>query len=362
MATGKRYIGLDLGKRSMEVAMVWDEKNKIERRSYKTTSQDKVRFIERLKETDIIGLETGNSAFYLAKMILDKVGCKVHILNAGKLHVIFESMKKTDKEDAVRIAKFIQRTPEEELPTVKLPSDEELHQRSSVTEQERISRMRTKSINALHNLFWNQGLTDLKRKDFHNAQLRRDNVPLLPKNYRIQAQRLIEQIELFENQLKSIEQEQLEMLASNKEESAIIMSIPGMGPKTTLAIQAYLGKMDRFSSGRQVAYFVGLVPRIDRSGQQNHYGSITKQGPKQVRRLLNQAAWAAIRSKDGINFTRFFLSIKARRGTRRAIVAVARKMLEILFAMFRSNTLYNPGEAAENRVKRKFKMYKIIPA
>ena len=103
---------------------------------------------------------------------------------------------------------------------MKLPSDEELHQRSSVTEQERISRMRTKSINALHNLFWNQGLTDLKRNDFHNAQLRWDNVPLLPKNYRIQAQRLIKQIELFENQLKSIEQEQLEMLASNKEESA----------------------------------------------------------------------------------------------------------------------------------------------
>ena len=80
------------------------------------------------------------------------MGCTVYVLNAGKLHIIFKSLKKTDKEDALRIAKFIQRIPEEELPTVIIPGGEEMAMRSSATELIRLDRTRTQSINALHSL------------------------------------------------------------------------------------------------------------------------------------------------------------------------------------------------------------------
>jgi len=71
------------------------------------------------------------------------IGCTVYVLNAGKLHMIFNSLRKTDKEDALQIAKFIQRTPEGELPKVVIPSDQEMAVHSSVAEQMRLDRSRT---------------------------------------------------------------------------------------------------------------------------------------------------------------------------------------------------------------------------
>ena len=68
-------------------------------------------------------------------------------------------------EDALRIAKFIQRIPEEELPTVTIPGDEEMVMRSSATELIRLDRSRTQSIKALHSLLWNNGITGFGRND-----------------------------------------------------------------------------------------------------------------------------------------------------------------------------------------------------
>ncbi len=84
-------------------------------KKYKATHEDRQEFISSLRKDDVVALETGNRSFVLAKLIQKQVGCRVYVLNAGKLHIIFKSLKKTDKEDALRIAKFIQRIPEEEL-------------------------------------------------------------------------------------------------------------------------------------------------------------------------------------------------------------------------------------------------------
>ena len=93
------------------------------------------------------------------------IGCTVYILNEGRLHMIFNSLRKTDKEDALQIAKFIQRTPEGELPTVVIPSDQEMAVRSSVAEQMTLDRSRTQSLNVLYNLLWNNGIDKEKRTD-----------------------------------------------------------------------------------------------------------------------------------------------------------------------------------------------------
>jgi transposase len=360
MANPNRVIGIDLSKSSMEVAILMENDLKLKRKSYKTTKEGQSLFINMLEPTDVIGLETGNGSFVLAKQIIKKVGCKVHVLNAGKLHVIFDSMKKTDKQDAINIAKFVARTPEEELPTVNIPSDEEMRERSSITEYERIGHMKNQSVNALHNLFWNQGITDITKKELKDSDTRKKLINHLPAIYNNQANRIIEQIELFEKQQAILDEEHNQMLKANDETTKISMSMPGMGPKATLALHAWLGDMSRFSSGRQVAYFVGIVPKVDNSGNQIHYGSITKMGPSQIRRVLNQAAWAAIRSKQAEPLVQFYHRIRERRGKGRAICAVQRKMLEILYVMHTSKTLFNPSRNTEALVQKKLKYYKLI--
>jgi len=340
MATKKRFIGIDMSKRSMEVVFAVDDEKKIERLKLKTTIEGRQKLIKKLRSSDVVGLETGNASFVLAKAIIEQAGCKVHVLNAGKLHIIFRSLRKTDKEDALKLAKFIQRTPEEELPVVRIPDEKEIAKRSSVVEQERITSSKTRSINVLHNLFWNAGIVDLKKSDLKNPVKRKECLKKLSEIYQKQANRLNEQIELYESQLIVLEEEQREMLKDDIDQTMILMSVPGVGPKTALAVQAFVGDMDRFDSARQLSYYAGLVPRVDRSGDQNHYGSITKVGPRLLRRVLNQAAWGSLRCLDDSKLKAFYMKIMVKRGKARAIVALSRKILEILYAISMSQTLY----------------------
>ena len=357
----KRFIGIDMSKRSFEVAVVNNIDPRILRKKYKATHEYRQEFISSLRKDDVVALETGNSSFVLAKLIQKQVGCRVHVLNAGKLHIIFKSLKKTDKEDALRIAKFIRRIPEEELPTVTIPSDEEMAMRCSATELIRVDRSRTQSINALHSLLWNNGITEFGRNDLRYKENRDKVIDNLPEEYRAQGIRLLKLIDVYEQCLGEIEEEQKEVLITHRDESTISISMPGIGPKTAFVLLAYLGNMERFSSCRQVGYFSGFTPSADISGQQEHYGSITKQGPKQLRRVMNQAAWAAIRSPDGIILREFYDRVRSTKGKKKAIVAVGRKMLEILYVLHIKKELYqSPVVADHSRIIAKLKRYGLF--
>lgn len=141
------------------------------------------------------------------------------------------------------------------------------------------------------------------------------------------------------------------------------MSVPGVGPATALAIYAFMGDMSRFSSGSQVSYYSGLTPRIDCSGDQKHYGKITREGPSLLRKLLVQCALSCIRSKGGEKFKMFYEHIKSTRGKGRAIVATARKILEIIYILHKKNELFRTGKNDDDDDKRtiaKLKRYKLL--
>jgi len=333
----------------MEVAILADGEKKIKRIKLKTNIEGRAELIMKLKACDVVGLETGNASFLLASLIQSKVDCKVHVLNAGRLHIIFESLKKTDKSDAVNLARFIQRHPEEELPVVRVPDEEEMAMRSCVVEQERISKLRTKVINALKNLYWNYGIIDVKLSDLKDSNKRNKKLSELPEAIEKQAKRSMDQIDLFEKQLKEIDEEQKSILKEHLDEVTISMSIPGIGPKNAFAIKAFLGGMaERFDHSSQVTHYVGYTPRVSQSGEQNHHGNITKRGPKQLRRLLNQAAWAAVRTKEDHSLKQFYHNVRQRRGKARAVVALSRKILVILFALHKSQTLYQRKDRNEH--------------
>ncbi|MCK5591901.1 MAG: IS110 family transposase [Candidatus Pacebacteria bacterium] len=357
-----RFIGIDQSKKSFEAAIVCDESTGIKRAKYKTTHSDIIKFISTLKETDIVGLETGNNAFRLAKQIIKKAHCKTHVLNAGSLNIIFRSLKKTDQEDALRIARFIQRVPEEELPTVTIPSDEEMAMRSLSTQSILVNGVKTEITNSFHALLWNNGITEIKRNEMKKKSVRIFFIQKLPEAYKSQALRMNTHIEFLEEQIKEIEDEQKVYLKKKKNETLISMSMPGVGIQTAFVIQAFLGKMnERFENAKQVSFYSGFTPRIDSSGQINRNCSITKRGPRQIRRVMTQAAWAALKSNSGSELKSFFENVASRRGNKRAIVALSRKMLEILYVLHSRKEFYNSVSCKDHdHVIKKFKRYGLL--
>jgi transposase len=122
-----------------------------------------------------------------------------------------------------------------------------------------------------------------------------------------------------------------------------LMTVPGVGPVVAVTFRAVLDDPARFGGdARRASAFVGVVPSEDSSAERRHKGHITKTGPRDLRALLVQASWVIWRSRrPAAQALRAWAhALAARRGRRIAMVAVARRLTRILFALWRDATTF----------------------
>jgi transposase len=120
-----------------------------------------------------------------------------------------------------------------------------------------------------------------------------------------------------------------------------LQSVPGVGPVVSLTFRAFVDDVTRFTSAGQVSAAIGLVPREDSSAERRHRGHITKAGPRELRSLLVQAAWSCWRSKTSGTLRAWVERLAGRRGKRIAVVALARRLSRILYALWRDETVFD---------------------
>lgn len=125
-----------------------------------------------------------------------------------------------------------------------------------------------------------------------------------------------------------------------------LQSVPGVGPVVALTFRAFVDDVSRFGSAGQVSAAIGLVPREDSSAERRHRGHITKAGPCELRSLLVQAAWACWRSKASGTLRAWVERLAGRRGKRIAVVALARRLSRILFAVWRDQSVFDAATLA----------------
>jgi transposase len=126
-----------------------------------------------------------------------------------------------------------------------------------------------------------------------------------------------------------------------------LTTLPSIGPITATAFVAALDDVHRFAGPRgaaQVASYLGLVPREYSSGEQQHRGRVMRSAHPDVQALLVQAAWRIRRSPDPRTaaLRTWARAIEGRRGKYIAIVALARRLARILYAMWRDELDYRP--------------------
>jgi transposase len=123
-----------------------------------------------------------------------------------------------------------------------------------------------------------------------------------------------------------------------------LATTPGVGPVTAVAFVATLDDVTRFARAGQVAAYLGLVPREHSSGERQRRGAVTKAGNTRLRWLLVQAAWGVWRDRHAPSapLRRWATGLAARRGKGIAVVALARRLAGILFALWRDGTTFDP--------------------
>jgi len=165
-----RYVGIDLGKRTYEMAIV-GENGKVAMSNGKTIVAGRQALYKKLRPQDKVAVEAGNMAFIIAKEIEKAVpGCKVYVLNASNLALIYGSMKKTDKEDALKLAHILEDCREERLPLIPIPGDKEVRRRKILASYRRARKDRNRELNLLHGLFVSQGITTVVKKDLSDVE------------------------------------------------------------------------------------------------------------------------------------------------------------------------------------------------
>lgn len=173
----------------------------------------------------------------------------------------------------------------------------------------------------------------------------------LPQHVLLQIEPLLILLKSLNEQIKQAD-EKLAEIVKDDEVVKRLTTVPGVGPVTATTYAATLDGASRFHDARQVRSYLGLVTREHSSGEKHHRGRISKAGNSRTRSLLVEAAWALLRWKtpktQGLH--EWATRIALRWGKATAVVALARKLAGIMFAIWHDGTEFNPEHVTSNLV------------
>lgn len=275
-----------------------------------------------------IALEVSTSGKYVARLLRDH-GFSVHLADPVKLALIFNTAKKNDKEDSYKLAKLLRLG---ELPEVHLPSRESDDLRSLVRYRRSLGEEITKIKNRIHALLTAYGISIDASDIFGKRGIRvmeKASEKLSTPDKMVMAD-MIHRVSDLKQREDSMEDEMSRIVETNRNVKTL-MTIPGINVYSAASIMAEIDDVARFATKEKLAAYAGLVPRQDQSGNTDRRGHITKHGPSMLRFVLVTAAHSVIKYSQKLK--KKYLSIVKRLGKNRAIVAIARLLIEIVYAM-----------------------------
>src|SRR5580765_1425450 len=279
-----------------------------------------------------IGMEaTGNCQWFVELMM--RMGHAVLVGDAAKIRASDSRQQKHDKRDARLLVQLLA---EDRFPEIWVPSREQKDLRQLLIHRHKLVRIRAQVKNGLQHLAMNQGVLK-KRKLWSRAgeKVLRE-LPLAPWASR-RREDLFKVREMLNGQIDLLDRAVVEAAEKN-EKARLLMTQPGVGPIRSMAFVLTMGDVSRFQRGKQVASYLGLIPREYSSGGHQRLGSISKQGNTFLRMLLVEAAQGAVRCDESFRNEYLHRCHSKPKGV--AKVAAARKLAIRLYWMLRSNTKY----------------------
>ena len=275
-----------------------------------------------------IGMEaTGNCQWFLE--LVTRMGHEVLVGDAAKIRASDSRQQKHDKRDARLLLQLLV---EERFPRIWVPSREQKDMRQLLIHRYKLVRIRAQVKNGLQHLAMNQGVLRKRRLWSRAGQKVLCALPLAPWASR-RREDLLKMLHELDAKINLLDQAVVE--AAEKDERArLLMTQPGVGPITAMAFVLTMGDVSRFPRGKQVASYLGLIPREYSSGGHQRLGSISKQGSSFLRMLLVEAAQAAVRYDP--EFRKEYLHRCHTKAKGVAKVAAARKLAIRLYWILRT--------------------------
>lgn len=280
--------------------------------------------------------EAGFSGFALHRK-LESSGIKNIVINPASLEVAAKDKVKTDKKDSKKLAVQLGTG---RLKGIRIPSKEEELDRLLTRTREQIVRDRGRVANKIKSrlLYFNLLSRSDDRVVGENFLKEYESMDL-PEQLKYTLGLLIEEWRFLNGQLKEINLEMKGQSFKDSYREEVYRSVPGVGDVSARVLSNELGDLsERFKNERSLFQFTGLTPSEHSSGEKQRLGNIDRQGSARVRKILVECSWRAVELDSSL--MKAFNGIACRRGKKRAIVAIARKLVGRMRACFVKKELY----------------------
>jgi transposase len=332
------YVGIDLHKKTIVLCALDQHRAVRHRATFACRDTEGIlEFFRRLGAFRAVVEATASYEWLVG--LIEPLAEKVVLANPKKLRVIAESTKKTDKLDAQVLAEFLAR---DMIPEAYRPSPRQREHRTLVRHRQYLRQCATALKVKMRVIL--SGYNADRRDLFTGGWEAALKGVALRDGDRFVLDQLHAQWRGLEDQVGQLTRRLKEFAAAapprEAEARAKLHTIHGVGPVTADVVLSELGwDVGRFRSSKAVTSYAGLAPRVRQSGGKAKDLGITKEGSPLLRWALVEAAWRVVR--HSATWQRIYERIKRRAGGKKAIVAVARRLLCVMYAMLRDGTNYD---------------------
>ena len=327
-------IGCDYHPGFQQIAYVDTETGELQEQRL-THREEAERFYRDLaaRETRVrVGMEASGHGRWFERL-LEELNFELWVGDAAAIRAKRVRKQRTDRQDAQHILNLLV---EGRFPRIWVASWENRDLRQLLWHRHRMVQARTRVMNQLQAVALNEGLRCKKRLWRERERQQLESLTLAPWTSR-RRRELLELLDRLNPTITELNQA-IEQQVEKYPEAQRLMTHPGVGALTALAFVLIIGDANRFSRGKQIASYLGLVPTEESSGDRRRLGHISKQGNCLLRFLLVEAAQVTVRTDREWRSKYFHLAM--RRGRKIAKVAMARRLAVALFWMWRRKWNY----------------------
>ena len=323
------FVGIDLHKKFMQVALMDSNGKVFQNKRVECDTRDVKSEFSKLPANTRYVLESSSVWYGMYRFLRDGLGLDVMLSNPLATKRIAESKKKTDKVDAETLADLLRGG---YIAGCYVPDEGTVDERQLIRYRDKVVRERTRFKNSVHGILLQEGIK-IQGRPFSSQYVRE-----LHKLDDWRIEKHIRTIAFLDRDIADCDGRIRDAVSGNRN-AKILKTMPGIGDVVALALASEIGDISRFSDMDHLASYFGLVPSVRNSASTVHHGGITKTGNSLVRHLLTEAALVHVsfarNRKKPTPVSEFYERLNKKRGSSKARVAAAAKMLRIAFWMLK---------------------------
>jgi len=334
-----KYIGLDLHKKSIFATVLGEDGKILSKVKIGPTTTDICYFLKSQgsKEDLSVSMEASYNWPYYYRAA-EEAADTIVLAHPMKTRIIGEAKIKTDKIDSKVLAYMLKA---DMLPKAYVPSRDAMEDKVLLRARISLVRIRTQIKNKIHAIVARNrdsycGLENLADIFVRTGQKILRDTKICPTDHKI-ITGYLDLMDEVNKKIKDVES-QIGKRATVDHDIELLKTIPGIGTFTAFLVKSEIDDISRFPSKQKLSSYAGLIPSTHSSGERLHHGRIVKQGNKFLRWALTEAAQTSIRCSEYFRY--HYSRIRSRKSANSATIAVARRMLEIIYIMLKEGREY----------------------